>query len=1007
MKEGRHRKFWEDWFKKLLSKKNKFWADYTTKLLLRVDTSSPLPAIPGSSPFSSEFVPYNSSYSFSPSSSHFTPTATRSPAIAGISISGIVQNIGQKISSFGSSIAGTIKDTVVNIVGSLRNMVRNLLNLKTLIGLLGVGEEYATVKSVLNTLEEGQSLAGQIGIDIGKLVVDINKLTTETGDSINGMKEDFDRFINGDPELGSIGDGIYNSGQQIILIGNGIADDLEVINQGKLTESELNAKVGDIVRKLNDMGGHMENFGSSLQNLGDRLVNLGDAGNKMLKVGVTLEDTGKDLKKLGDDMFAVSELLKRLTPPPKPEEGGESGTGGEGGTGGESGTGGGTGGGGEKCQTGVIATDSGTAIKVGGTVKGNTFCLTITSHDFEVLGEKFTSMGNVFQKTGSTFKTVGAVLATLDVLGGKCKEGGKKIKDIGSSLSKLNPPGTKSSSSHSPIQIYAPSQLQVKKSISSGKTAPFSTSRSTGRVLMDTGTPGDEEGEDLIDMGTLKDANEYIQTIGALRDAFGKNGENVGLLINKLLSDIRGKFYDMFNGLKQALDELRMELEDLLLEAIQQAILNAIGNIANKFMSLIPPLPQFDAVMTGEKSGELLLDRVHSFSGNIIPVPWTVLNYFNVKYYLPPDAKSINISGIYWVKSRMERRVNTKQCVWHGCDLYMDKPPDPETWTAVFHCEGCWWLGGCNYEVRQNTTPIPKGGGFVRFPEVREIFTDETTVNITPYGKGIIVSKPLDISKEINYTLDPFYVIHIDETPYVLKGHFGLKLEPDVLAGFDIVVPGRAIATYSIRDFPVLHKLYRLNRTGDREEMRRMKVKLDEITKRFILTREFNRVDDKDELLTWMDTSKDWSYVMFNPPVKYYNYNDLFYGGGDIYNWYVTLTCDGCGKAWESKSRSIGLLRNYHEDEPLYWDLASFYMRRRKSKETQVRGGSEAEHMEQVSLDGISYITMNVTYDNSTGFYIVDFVGSGFTYEDGENSYLRIHTPLRYVDIPLVKRKRW
>ncbi|MFH1722523.1 MAG: C39 family peptidase [Candidatus Altiarchaeota archaeon] len=415
-----------------------------------------------------------------------------------------------------------------------------------------------------------------------------------------------------------------------------------------------------------------------------------------------------------------------------------------------------------------------------------------------------------------------------------------------------------------------------------------------------------------------------------------------------------------------------------------------------------------------------LQNYTHPFSGNIFPVPaapWKLLNWFNVEHSIGMSANKINITGDYHVKSLMKRVVKTQQCAWHGCDLELSKqapavgcvpPPGPGT-PVWFQCKGQWHKYGCSYPVLVNiSAPPPFTGIGEALMPMPERFEDYSIVDYEPYGDQLTIEKMSGIPGlpgVIDIDVEGYIDYREDEKPLDVRGKLEIKAEPDYMNGFDLVLPGIAVVEYSRNNYPALHKLFRTNTTGDsfygdKEEANQ--IFLDSQTKFFMEMGDIASVNESGGLQN-VDWSLPWYFWMRNPVIKFYDMRDLFYAQDSIYSWYVNLEAPGgIERLWFDKSKSIGLFRNFHEDEPLYYDLSAFgpVPRYTMSRPTETSTGPRRidPNIKITSLDNRTTIFPYVVYNEKEGSFSFTFTVKLNSVDELEKGYLRVYTPLRYKD---------
>ncbi|MFC2154191.1 C39 family peptidase [Candidatus Altiarchaeota archaeon] len=417
------------------------------------------------------------------------------------------------------------------------------------------------------------------------------------------------------------------------------------------------------------------------------------------------------------------------------------------------------------------------------------------------------------------------------------------------------------------------------------------------------------------------------------------------------------------------------------------------------------------------------------FSGNIIPqpsAPWKLLNWFNIEHTLASSSIGLNVTGEYHVNNTLVRQVNTQQCEWRGCDPF----PDPVSMGScvaccaacalsgtccdrcassdvLWHCKAQWYRAGCTYPTYLNVTlpGLPGEDPIKAFIPVNEEINDYSKVSFEPYGDHLKIDKEYGSPSAIDIEVGGYVDWQPGEVPLDVKGKVSIKAEPDLINGFDMILPGHAIVEYTRVDYPVLHKLFRTNDTGTvltgSENNVQEKVFLDDPTKFFMAMGDLKSVTKEGELQD-IDWSKPWYHWMNNPINKFYSLEDLYYAQDSIYSWYITLECEDCGFLWFDLSKSIGQFRNYHEDESGYYDLASFHPMPRVVYSSNLTEGDSPLvsdiNIKVRSLDNYTLPEVAVVYNDAEETFYFWFEMKMPSKEELNKGFIRVYTPLRYKD---------
>lgn len=133
----------------------------------------------------------------------------------------------------------------------------------------------------------------------------------------------------------------------------------------------------------------------------------------------------------------------------------------------------------------------------------------------------------------------------------------------------------------------------------------------------------------------------------------------------------------------------------------------------------------------------------------------------------------------------------------------------------------------------------------------------------------------------------------------------------DILGAIEITIPEIATYKYFNRQYPQIHDLTALWSAPSTFNY----TYSDHDVVKFLKKEACHRIDD----------DKNYYFTQINPLKKYYYAHDQYHAQGFRYSWSITLTCETGGFWWFDSYANVGLLRNFHEDEFLYWDMAGIY----------------------------------------------------------------------------------
>jgi hypothetical protein len=280
-----------------------------------------------------------------------------------------------------------------------------------------------------------------------------------------------------------------------------------------------------------------------------------------------------------------------------------------------------------------------------------------------------------------------------------------------------------------------------------------------------------------------------------------------------------------------------------------------------------------------------------------------------------------------------------------------------------------------------------------------------------------------------------------------LSGYIKVIPTPDILNGFNIIFPEKFIIEYNSRSYPVEHDLYRTQRTTDKDECihanipgdfpgdesliwcadddgeldyvvcadygpyKNLKPKgvkefesqtmlcLDKRTKQF-----FN------EIYPLRQSDKPHFILANNPLKKYYHYTDFFLATDKNYSWETVLYGIDSGWAWFDKvywvdtSLALGVVRNYHEDEEYYYDLAALFPDPQitKGQYPTLYRNYTVTNIHEVRLNKYVNVDSTAKYDKETGAYYLYFKSKSINSSIARSGIIRFFTHLRSFETPLM-----
>jgi hypothetical protein len=101
---------------------------------------------------------------------------------------------------------------------------------------------------------------------------------------------------------------------------------------------------------------------------------------------------------------------------------------------------------------------------------------------------------------------------------------------------------------------------------------------------------------------------------------------------------------------------------------------------------------------------------------------------------------------------------------------------------------------------------------------------------------------------------------------------------------------------------------------------------------------------------------------------------------------------------------TIGIARNYHEDEPKYWDFVGFYPQPKdlKTVEFNIMGNSTSSSevfTSKKNAEDEASIQSNVIMEEAGKGYTINFGTKSIASQDFEQAKLRVYSDYRYIEI--------
>jgi|GEM_PF-2856608 len=386
---------------------------------------------------------------------------------------------------------------------------------------------------------------------------------------------------------------------------------------------------------------------------------------------------------------------------------------------------------------------------------------------------------------------------------------------------------------------------------------------------------------------------------------------------------------------------------------------------------------------------------------------------------------------------RYDEDGNPSECKcasWNGTDW---------EWNLIwqFRCVACWTHDKCDYPLVNESN-----GLFL------ETWNDTSSVWVFPYGENFSISRPLtgdhptdDLKIDMSGYIDKHGL-------YNITGHIKFKAEPDILNGFDIIFPERYEMIYNAKSYPVEHELYRTLKTWERDECIHRDTSgggmlagtypgdeslvwcpesdgtpdylecIDYPAYRYLKPK--NTKEYESQLVWCIDNQTKVFFGMLqefrqpenaflqltnNPVKKYYHINDKYMALDKNYSLELPIYGIDAGWlkfdwSWVDPSLSLGVARNFHEDEETYYDVAAFYPRFKPPSRqygTLYRNYTVTEVYGR-KISKYADVSGFVKYDGINGIYHVYFTSKTLPVDSVRTATVRFFTHLRSFETPLI-----
>ncbi|MFH0861495.1 MAG: hypothetical protein V1875_00555 [Candidatus Altiarchaeota archaeon] len=275
----------------------------------------------------------------------------------------------------------------------------------------------------------------------------------------------------------------------------------------------------------------------------------------------------------------------------------------------------------------------------------------------------------------------------------------------------------------------------------------------------------------------------------------------------------------------------------------------------------------------------------------------------------------------------------------NGYDQYYDDCD------CMYSCWGCW-----HFEGQTDWYPLTKPNADSGDEEkAYEQINDTSVVKAKEFGNHLRVENPLTRGNAETRTTVRGRMLYGDPEAYdYAMGYITVKMADeesirrasgnpsipliDMFSGLTFMIPNVSIMDVRTKQYPTLHTLYSLESTLpldyillQRENTYQMRMhRMCYYNENGILS-----IPDLDKFYSQQPIYIRW---LQNPAKKYVSYMDLYQASGTRYNlWAPIVQADLanqiCRNYFDERSESIPLLRNFAENEPLYYDFESLHIK--------------------------------------------------------------------------------
>jgi hypothetical protein len=271
----------------------------------------------------------------------------------------------------------------------------------------------------------------------------------------------------------------------------------------------------------------------------------------------------------------------------------------------------------------------------------------------------------------------------------------------------------------------------------------------------------------------------------------------------------------------------------------------------------------------------------------------------------------------------------TQDCDGDGVPEALRRVRESHNCTCDYACWGCWHEHG--QDTKYPVTKTVDGGEQMVYEEIN----DTSTVTARPYGEGLLVENAIDSgSPSVKTTITGRIVYNYSNAPDYAMGYLTFVSEDaeslaegvpaiDMFGGMDLTIPKVIGLELHTKKYPVLHELSVLQSTLPIDYFR---LSADEAYRMALNRKVYKRSAGPQNVV-----NPFYLRWVYNPAKKHLQMDDLFAGHGTKYNWETPIMLFDLADTYyvnyfDEKSDIIGVYRNFHEDEPNYYDYESVQM---------------------------------------------------------------------------------